>query len=69
MIVAGAHPPISIDFGNDEPGITLQYREGGNLVWCDVVKDGQAVKSPVNLMADINPQFFSRVQVVKAIDL
>lgn len=33
--------------------MTLQreYREGGKLVWRDVVKDGQAVKSPVDIDA------------------
>lgn len=51
MIVAGTYPPISIDLGNDEPDMTLQreYREGGNLVWRDVVTDGQAVKSSVDI--------------------
>jgi hypothetical protein len=24
MITAGTYPPISIDFGKDEPGMTLQ---------------------------------------------
>jgi hypothetical protein len=24
MITAGTHPPISIDLGKDEPGMTLQ---------------------------------------------
>lgn len=35
MIVAGTYPPISIDLGSNEPGMTLQreYREGGKLVW------------------------------------
>ena len=51
MITAGSYPPI--DLGKDEPGMTLQrkYREGGKLVWRDVVTDGQAVKSPVDLDA------------------
>ena len=51
MIVAGTYPPIDIDFGKDEPGMTLQreYREGGNLVWRDVVSDGETVKSPVDI--------------------
>ena len=44
MIVAGTHLPINIDLGKDEPGMTLQsrYREGGKLIWRDVVKDGKA---------------------------
>jgi hypothetical protein len=35
MIVAGTSPPISIDLGKDQSGMTLQheYREGGYLVW------------------------------------
>ena len=51
MMVAGTHPPITIDFGSNEPGMTLQreYREGGKLIWRDVVKDGQVVKSPVDI--------------------
>ena len=53
MITAGTYPPISIDLGSNEPGMILQheYREGGNLIWRDVVKDGQAVKSPVDIGA------------------
>ena len=40
MITAGTHLPVSIDLGKDEPGMTLQreYREGGYLVWRDVVE-------------------------------
>jgi len=36
------------DLGSNEPGMTLQrrYREDSKLVWRDVVKDGQVVKSP-----------------------
>ena len=53
MIVAGTHLPINIDLGSDEPGMTLQrrYRESGKLIWRDVVKDGQVVKSPVDIDA------------------
>ena len=38
MITAGTYPPISIDLGKDEPGMTLQYRdiERGYIVWRDV---------------------------------
>ena len=48
MITAGSYPPISIDFGKDEPGMTLQYRDvkNGYIVWRDVVKDGQVVQKP-----------------------
>jgi hypothetical protein len=28
MIVAGTYPPIQIDLGNDEPGMTLQRLDG-----------------------------------------
>jgi hypothetical protein len=51
MIVAGTSPPIWIDYGNDEPGMTLQreYREGGKLIWRDVIKGEQVVKSPVDI--------------------
>ena len=48
MIVAGTHPPVQIDLGNDEPGMKLQreYREGGSWVWRDYLVDGETVKSP-----------------------
>jgi hypothetical protein len=47
MIVAGTHPPITIDLGSNEPGMTLQreYREGGYLVW----RDYEVVQSPVDI--------------------
>ena len=53
MIVAGIYPPIDIDFGKEESGMTLQreYREDGRLIWRDVVIDGQVVKSPVDVNA------------------
>jgi hypothetical protein len=53
MIVEGTHPPINIDLGKDEQGMTLQreYSEGGYLVWRDVMKDGKVVKSPVDIDA------------------
>ena len=53
MIVSGTNPPITIDLGSNEPGMILQreYREGGKLIWRDVVKDGQVVKSPVDIDA------------------
>ena len=51
MIVSGTSPPVSIDLGKDEPGMTLQYRdvERGYIVWLDVMKDGEVVKSPVDI--------------------
>ena len=51
MITAGSYPPISIDLGKDEPGMTLQreYREGGYLIWRDVIEDSRLVKSPVDI--------------------
>ena len=53
MITASTHLPISIDLGNNDPGMTLQrrYREGGKPIWRDVVKDEQTVKSPVDIDA------------------
>ena len=53
MITAGTYPPISIDFGKDEPGMTLQFRdvERGYIVWRDFKVDGVAVLSPVDLYA------------------
>ena len=37
MIVAGTSPPISIDLGIDESGMTMQseYREGGSSGFLD----------------------------------
>ena len=62
MIVAGTHLPINIDVGSNEPGMTLQreYREGGKLVWRDAVKDGQVIKSPV----DIDTLPFGRYRLI-----
>jgi hypothetical protein len=53
MIVSGRHPPISIDLGKDEPGMSLQYRsvDRGHIVWCDYTVDGEVVKSPVDIDA------------------
>jgi len=53
MITAGSSPPISIDLGRNESGITLQFRDvkNGQIVWRDIVKDGEAVKSPVDIDA------------------
>ena len=51
MIVSGSYPPISIDLGSNEPGMTLQYRqiERGYIVWRDYTVDGEVVKSPVDI--------------------
>ena len=51
MIKAGTSPPIHIDLGRDEAGMTLDYRvvERGYIVWFDYVVDGEAVKSPVDI--------------------
>ena len=53
MITPGSYPPISIDLGKDEPGMTLQYRdfERGYIVWRDYQVDGKTVRSPVDLDA------------------
>ena len=53
MIVAGTHPPISIDLGSNEPGMTVQRRdgEGRHLVYRDYQMDGETVKSPVDIDA------------------
>ena len=52
-ITAGTYPPINIDLGKDEPGMTLQYRnvESGRIVWRDYQVDGEAIKSPVDIDA------------------
>jgi hypothetical protein len=47
MIVAGTYPPINIDLGKDEPGMTLQRREGRE--WVGYKVDGKVVKSPVDI--------------------
>jgi len=53
MITAGSYPPVNIEFGRDEPGMTLQFRnvERGRIVWCDYTVDGEVLKSPVDLDA------------------
>lgn len=44
---------LQIDLGKDEPDMTLQreYREDDYLIWRDVMKGGQVVKSPVDIDA------------------
>jgi hypothetical protein len=53
MITTSTSPPINIDLGRNEPGMTLQreYRDGRQLVWRDYQMDGEAVKSPVDIDA------------------
>ena len=53
MIAEGTHPPVQIDLGKDEPGMTLQREcwEGGYRVWRDYVVNGELVKSPVDIDA------------------
>ena len=62
MITAGTYPPVSIDFGKDEPGMTLQVRdiERGYIVWRDFKVDGEIVMSPV----DIDGLPFGRYRLV-----
>jgi hypothetical protein len=49
MIVAGTHPPVQIDLGNDEPDMTLQRRDGND--WVNYKVNRKVVKSPVDLDA------------------
>jgi hypothetical protein len=51
MIVAGTYPPINIDLGKDELGMTLQreYRESGYRVWHNFKVNGKLVKSSVDI--------------------
>ena len=53
MITAGTYPPIHIDLGRNEPGMTLQFRDvkNGSIVWRDYTVDGEVVKSPVDIDA------------------
>ena len=53
MITAGTYPPISIDLGMDESGMTLQFRnlERDRIAWRDYTVGGEAVKSPVDIDA------------------
>ena len=53
MIAEGTYPPVQIDLGKDEPGMTLQreYREGGNRVWREFLNDGKPVTAPVDIDA------------------
>ena len=51
MITAGSYPPISIDVGKHEPGMTLQYRdvERGKIVWRDYTVNGEVITSHVDI--------------------
>ena len=51
MITAGTYPPIYIDFGSNEPDMTLQreYSEDGYRGWRDYLKDGKPVTAPVDI--------------------
>ena len=53
MITEGTYPPISIDLGRNELGMTLQYRnlERDQIVWRDYTVDGEPVLSPVDIDA------------------
>jgi hypothetical protein len=47
MIAEGTHPPVQIDLGNDEPGMTLQRWDRND--WVNYKIDGKLVKSPVDI--------------------
>ena len=49
MITASTSPFLHFDSGNDEPGMTLQRRDGKD--WVDYKVDGKVVKSPVDIDA------------------
>jgi hypothetical protein len=53
MITTSTSPPINIDLGRNEPGMTLQreYHDGRYLDWRDYRVDGETVKSPVDIDA------------------
>ena len=46
MISTGTSPPIWIDYGKDESGMTLQHLE--KREWVDYLVDGEVVVSPVD---------------------
>ena len=47
MIVAGTSPLFWIDYGNDEPCMTLQRLE--KRVWVNYEVDGEGVVAPVKI--------------------
>ena len=59
VITAGTYPPIHIDFGRNEAGMTLQYRDvgRGQIVWRDYTVVGQPVNAPGLL-------FFTKFNVI-----
>ena len=50
MIVSGTSPLLYIDLGSNKAGIVLQRRESSQD-WKDYLKDGEVVKSPVDIDA------------------
>jgi hypothetical protein len=49
MVMSWTHPPVQIDLGNDEPGMTLQRWDGNDWVDCKINR--KVVKSPVDIDA------------------
>jgi hypothetical protein len=49
MITESTSPFLYIDWGEDEPDMTLQRREGRD--WVNYKVDGKVVKSPVDIDA------------------
>lgn len=47
MIIASGDLGVSIDLGNDEPGMTLQLLDKSG--WHDYLVDGEQAKSPVDI--------------------
>jgi hypothetical protein len=48
MITTSTSPFLYIDWGDDEPGMILQRRDGK---WVNYKVDGKVVKSPVDIDA------------------
>jgi hypothetical protein len=49
MITISTSPNLHIDWGKNEPGMTLQRREDRD--WVDYKLDGKVVKSPADIDA------------------
>ena len=47
MITTSTSPFLYIDWGEDEPGMILQRRDGNE--WVNYKVDGKVVKSPVDI--------------------
>jgi hypothetical protein len=47
MITESTSPSLYIDWGKNEPGMTLQRRNGKD--WVNYKVDGKVVKSPVDI--------------------